>query len=74
VSRPKTDPVTAEREALTRIAELASNVMVSLRQPGRRRYDSERRLGRDDGLTYTTKDLSPALGLLEATGRLVRLL
>jgi hypothetical protein len=75
VSRPKTDPVEAERSALIRIAELAGNIMNALRQPGRGKYDSERHLSRwlvADGHEWTTADLSPALALLEATGRLMR--
>jgi hypothetical protein len=73
--RPKHDPVIAEREALIRIAVLASNILATLRQPGRGRYDSERHLGRwltSDGYSWTTADLSPALALLEASLRLIR--
>jgi hypothetical protein len=63
--RPKQDPVIAEREALIRIAVLGSNILATLRQPGRGRYDSERHLGRwltSDGHSWTTADLSPAAG------------
>jgi hypothetical protein len=61
--RPKQDPVIAEREALIRIAVRGSNILATLRQPGRGRHDSERHLGRwltSDGPSWTTADLSPA--------------
>jgi hypothetical protein len=75
VNRPKKLPDIADREALVRIAELAGNVLVSLRQDDRGRYDSERGLGKfltADGVQYTTADIGPALTLLEVTGRLGR--
>lgn len=73
--RPRTDPVVAEREALKRVAELASHVMVSLRRPGRGKWDSEHQLRSwltADGVTFTVADIAPALTLLEATKRIVR--
>ena len=62
--RPKQDPVIAEREALHRIARLASEVMIALRQPGRGKFSSERSLSRwltSDGVQYTTGDLADSL-------------
>ncbi len=47
--------------------------MSSLRTPGRGHYDSEWQLGewlREDGVSYTTAELGPALDLLESTKRL----
>jgi hypothetical protein len=52
--RPKQDPVIAEREALIRIAVRGSNILATLCQPGRGRYDSERQLGR-----WLTSDATP---------------
>jgi hypothetical protein len=75
VSRPKAPLDLANAQALSRIASLASCVLVSLREPGRHRYESERQLASflsDDGIAFTTADLSPALTLLEITGRLIR--
>jgi hypothetical protein len=75
VARPKADPVVAESHALARIAELAASIANTLRQPGRSRYSSERHLREwltDDGIQFTVADIAPALGLLEATGRLIR--
>jgi hypothetical protein len=73
--RSKADPHIAEAQALQRIATLAVNVLRTLRQSGRYRYDSERVLRKrlsDDGIAYTISDLGSALTLLEAAGRLVR--
>jgi hypothetical protein len=75
MSRPKTPLDLANAQALSRIASLASYVLVSLRQPRRHRYESERQLASylsDDGISFTTADLSPELTLLEITGRLIR--
>jgi hypothetical protein len=69
VGRPRAPLDVAEAQALARIASLAGQTIILLRQPGRGVYDSERQLARwltDDGVTYTTADLSPALTLLEA--------
>jgi hypothetical protein len=49
--------------------------MSSLRTPGRGRYDSELQLREwlsEDGVSYTTADLGPALDLLDSTKRLKR--
>jgi len=75
MGRTKTPPDQAEREALARVAELAWNVLQSLRRPGRGKFDSGRQLQawlKADGAKFTTADLEPALGLAESTGRLVR--
>jgi hypothetical protein len=71
VSRQPTPKDEAERQALARIAGLAFRVLVTLRQPGRYRYDSERTLRSwlaDDGHGHTTADLTHALALLESVG------
>jgi hypothetical protein len=73
--RPKTPLDESDRLALARIASLAAAIMSSLRTPGRGRYDSERQLGEwlsEDGVSYTSADLGPALDLLESTKRLKR--
>jgi hypothetical protein len=73
--RPKSPLDIADVRELARIAALASSVLVSLRQPGRSIYDSERTLRQwlsDDGIQSTTADLSPALVLLEATSKIGR--
>jgi hypothetical protein len=67
--RPKTPLDESDRLALARIASLAAAIMSSLRTPGRGRYDSERQLGEwlsEDGVSYTSADLGPALDLLES--------
>jgi hypothetical protein len=49
--------------------------MCTLRTPARGHYTSENQLRKwlsEDGITFTTADLSPALALLEATKRIVR--
>ena len=54
----------AHRWGADRMASLASNVLTSLRRPGRGRYDSERLLRswlNEDGVQFTTSDLGPAL-------------
>ena len=73
--RKKTPPLQAEREALIRVASLAAAALVQLRKPGRGKYESERQLAgwiKDAGVQFSASDLGPALGLAEATGRLVR--
>jgi hypothetical protein len=73
--RPKTPLDESDRLALARIASLAAALMSSLRTPGRGHYDSEWQLGewlREDGVSYTTAELGPALDLLESTKRLER--
>jgi hypothetical protein len=64
VGRPRTPLDLANAQALARIASLAAQVLVSLRQRGHGQYDSERRLASylsDDGISFTTADLAPAL-------------
>jgi hypothetical protein len=71
--RPKLPLDLADARELARIAALASSVLVSLRQPGRSIYDSERILRQwlsDDGIQSTMADLAPALVLLEATNKI----
>ena len=49
--------------------------MSSLRTPGRGRYDSERQVREwlsEDGVSYSSADLEPALDLLQSTKRLNR--
>jgi hypothetical protein len=49
--------------------------MCTLRTPARGHYTSENQLWKwlsEDGITFTTADLSPALAPLEATKRIVR--
>jgi hypothetical protein len=73
--RPKTPLDESDRLALARIASLAAAIMSSLRTPGRGRYDSERQVREwlsEDGVSYSTADLEPALDLLESTKRLNR--
>ena len=73
--RSKTSLDLADAQALSRIAALANSVMCTLRTPARGHYTSENHLRkwlREDGITFTTADLSPALTLLEATGRIIR--
>jgi hypothetical protein len=75
MARPKSPLEVAESAALVRVANLASQVMVTLRKPGRTRYESERTLRgwlADDGVTYSASDVVYALGLLELTGRIHR--
>jgi hypothetical protein len=59
--RPKTPLDLAESKALVRIASLASHIMVALRQQDRA-----------NSVSFTIADLSPALAMLEATGRIRR--
>jgi hypothetical protein len=62
-------------QALSRIATLASEIMVSLRQPDHEIYDSERQLRgwlTQAGIQRSTSDIGPALTLLESTGRIER--
>jgi hypothetical protein len=64
VGRPRTPLDLANAQALARIASLAAQVLVSLRQRGHGQYDSERRLASylsDVGISFTTADLAPAL-------------
>jgi hypothetical protein len=71
----KTPLEVAEKQRLVRIANLAASVMVSLRQPDRSSYDSERELRgllEADGVQFTTADLAPALALVDALGWLQR--
>lgn len=75
VGRPKSPLDLADSRELTRIAALASNVLISLRKPGRGMYESERELRRfldEDGIAHSASDLSPALALLEACGKIGR--
>jgi hypothetical protein len=73
--RPRTPLDESDRLALAGIASLAASIMSSLRTPGRGRYDSELQLREwlsEDGVSYTTADLGPALDLLDSTNRLER--
>lgn len=73
--RPKTPLDESDRLDLARIASLAAAIMSALRTPGRGRYDSELQLREwlsEDGVSYTTADLGPALDLLSSTKRLKR--
>lgn len=73
--RLKTPLDLADAQALGRVASLASSVMCTLRTPARGHYTSENQLRKwlsEDGIAYTSQDLSPALALLEATKRIVR--
>jgi hypothetical protein len=73
--RPKTPREIADRTELIRIASLASSVLICLKKQGRGVYGSERDLRSwlaHDEISYTSSDLAPALGLLEATGRIGR--
>jgi hypothetical protein len=73
--RPKTPLDELDRLALASIASLAAAIMSTLRTPGRGRYDSELQLREwlsEDGVSYTTADLGPALDLLDCTKRLKR--
>jgi hypothetical protein len=73
--RPKTPKDVADAQALSRIATLASQIMVSLRQPDHEIYDSERQLRgwlTEAGIQHSTSDIGPALTLLESTGRIQR--
>ena len=75
MSRTRTPLDLAESQALARIASLAAQVMVSLHSPGRGVYDSERVLRSwltEDGCEFSNVDLSPALAMLEASGRIGR--
>jgi hypothetical protein len=72
--RPKNPRDVAESIALTRIASLAAQILITLRTPGRSGgYDSERILRgwlAEDGYQFSSNDLAPALALLEAAGYL----
>lgn len=73
--RPKTPLDESDRLDLAGIASLAAAIMSTLRTPGRGRYDSELQLREwlsEDGVSYTTADLGPALDLLASTKRLKR--
>jgi hypothetical protein len=73
--RPKTDPETADREALLRVANLAFSILTCLCFQDRSRYSSENQLLeflRSDGVSFATKDVNPALTLLESMDMLVR--
>jgi hypothetical protein len=73
IGRPRTPKDVADRLALTRVASLAADILVWLRQPGRGMYSSERELKQwltEDGVQFTTADIAPALGLLESTGKI----
>jgi hypothetical protein len=73
--RPKTPLDESDRLDLAGIASLAAAIMRTLRTPGRGRYDSELQLREwlsEDGVSYTTADLGPALDLLASTKRLKR--
>jgi hypothetical protein len=75
MARPKTPLDVQDRESLLRIASLASNVLSTLRYPGRGRYSSENSLAgalAEDGVTFSRADLSPALGLLQLTQKIQR--
>lgn len=75
VGRPKTPKDVAERSELVRIANLAGSILISLRQPGRGVYSSERELRQwlnEDGVQFTTGDIAHALVLLESKGNIRR--
>ena len=75
VGRPKTPKDVAERSELVRIANLAGSILISLRQPGREVYSSERELRQwlnEDGVQFTTGDIAHALVLLESKGNIRR--
>ena len=75
MGRSRTPRDLADHQTLARIALLASHIMITLRQPGRGVFDSERQLRvwlSDDGYEFSNSDVSPALVLLEATGRIGR--
>jgi hypothetical protein len=74
MGRPKMPQDVADLQALQRIAALAAHVLQALRQPGRGMYPSETVLRQwlAENVSFTTKDLGPALMLLEVTGRIVR--
>jgi hypothetical protein len=68
VERPRTPRDVADREALVRIAGLAASVLVSSRRVGRGVWESERVLRSwlaEDGISFSSSDLAPALALLE---------
>ena len=69
LGRPAATPEDLEVAAFRRIADLASSVLGCIRKPGRIRYRSERQLRAwlaEDGISFTTGDIAPALTLLEA--------
>jgi hypothetical protein len=73
--RPRSPRDVAERTELVRVASLAHQVLVSMRRQGRGMYDSELDLRSwlaEDGTAFTSGDLSPALALLEACGKIGR--
>jgi hypothetical protein len=73
--RPRTPLDVADAAALARIASLAAAILVSLRQPGRGVYESERQLRgwlNGDGIVYSSSDFGPASMLLDATKRIQR--
>jgi hypothetical protein len=73
--RPKTPLDVAESQAIHRVADLAVNIMQTLRQPNRGKYSSERELRdwlSDSGVRWSAADFSPALWLLADTGRVRR--
>ena len=62
----------AGKQALARIASPAAHVMGTLGHSGRGKYDSENGLRQwlnDDGVAFTTADLSPAMACCKAPGR-----
>jgi len=75
LGRPAATPEDLEVAAFRRIADLASSVLACIRKPGRIRYRSERQLRAwlaEDGISFTTGDIAPALTLLEAVAFIQR--
>jgi hypothetical protein len=73
--RPRSPLEVADARELARIAGLAASVLSSIRRPGRGVWESERDLRSwlaADEVSFTSSDLAPALGLLEATGKIGR--
>jgi hypothetical protein len=73
VGRPRTPKDIADRQALVRIANLAADMLITLRTRGV--YESERELKQflaEDGASFSTNDVKPALDLLESTGGIGR--
>lgn len=75
MSRPRTPKDLAEQQALQRIATLAHQIMITLRQPQRGVYESERMLRQwlsDEEVQFANNDLANALDLLESVGWIQR--
>lgn len=75
MSRTKTPKDLATQQALTRIALLAAQILITLRQQSRGVSESEGVLRgwlQDDGVQFANSDLAPALAMLEAAGYIGR--